>query len=453
VSVRLISLLILVRLAILFLLDFSFTLTMLCFIIVYSLCQEEILSKFLVSESLYDQPGLAAIARKQAKAADLLGRTEEEQRKSGYFHTLREILQQPATWLETGKELSSMSDALLQTIAGARTLVLTGSGSSEYAGECVRLPLQRRLLIPAQTIGGGMLLTHGGKAIAPLRPGLMVSLARSGDSPESVEAISVVLETEPEIRHLVVTCNAEGRLATTYRDDPRVKVVVLAEQTNDRSLVMTSSFTNMVLAAAFLGMLRTPDQYVSLVQNLSQKAEELMRTHFDTLADIAIRDFDRVVFLASGSRLGAARESALKMVEMTAGKVWATSETYLGLRHGPMSAVHSDTLVVCFLSSQPLVRAYECDLIRELNDKQLGMAKLIFGEDIPADLAQNNDVKIDCGGLSSLGDENIPVLDVILGQLLGFFRCLKEGLEPDSPSNDGVINRVVQEFKLHRAED
>ena len=451
-SVRLISLLILVRLAILFLLDFSFTLTMLCFIIVYSLCQEEILSKFLVSESLYDQPGLAAIARKQAKAADLLGRTEEEQRKSGYFHTLREILQQPATWLETGKELSSMSDALLQTIAGARTLVLTGSGSSEYAGECVRLPLQRRLLIPAQTIGGGMLLTHGGKAIAPLRPGLMVSLARSGDSPESVEAISVVLETEPEIRHLVVTCNAEGRLATTYRDDPRVKVVVLAEQTNDRSLVMTSSFTNMVLAAAFLGMLRTPDQYVSLVQNLSQKAEELMRTHFDTLADIAIRDFDRVVFLASGSRLGAARESALKMVEMTAGKVWATSETYLGLRHGPMSAVHSDTLVVCFLSSQPLVRAYECDLIRELNDKQLGMAKLIFGEDIPADLAQNNDVKIDCGGLSSLGDENIPVLDVILGQLLGFFRCLKEGLQPDSPSNDGVINRVVQEFKLHRTE-
>ena len=97
----------------------------------------------------------------------------------------------------------------------------------------------------------------------------------------------------------------------------------------------------MVLAAAFLGMLRTPDQYVSLVQSLSQKAEELLRTHFDTLAGIAKRDFDRVFFLASGPRLGAARESALKMVEMTAGKVWAASETYLGLRHGPMlSLIH-----------------------------------------------------------------------------------------------------------------
>jgi tagatose-6-phosphate ketose/aldose isomerase len=138
---------------------------------------------------------------------------------------------------------------------------------------------------------------------------------------------------------------------------------------------------------------------------------------------------------------------------MTAGKVCTTSETYLGLRHGPMSAVHPDTLVVCFLSSDPLVRAYECDLIRELNDKQLGMAKLIFGENIPSDLVRSEDVMIDCNGLADLGDRNMPVLDVILGQVLAFFRCLKEGLEPDSPSSDGVINRVVQEFKLHRAEN
>jgi tagatose-6-phosphate ketose/aldose isomerase len=412
---------------------------------------EAILRKLVVSESGYDQPWLATIAKDQLEVADLLRPTKEEQQKSGYFDTLHEILQQPATWLETGKELASMSVDLQQTIAGVKTLVLTGSGSSEYAGDCVRLPLQNRLLIPTQTIGGGMLLTHGGKAIAPVRPGLMVSFGRSGDSPESVEAISIILNTEPDVRHLVITCNSEGRLAKEFENDPRVKVVLLAEQTNDRSLVMTSSFTNMVLAAAFLGMLGTPDHYVALVQGLSRTAEELLCRYIDTLADLARRDFDRVFYLASGPRLGAARESALKMVEMTAGRVFATSETYLGLRHGLMSAVHSDTLVVCFLSSNPLVRAYECDLIRELNDKQLGFAKLIFGEDIPPDLARGEDVMIDCPGLASLGDENMPVLDVILGQLLGFFRCMKEGLQPDSPSSDGVINRVVQEFKLHRA--
>jgi tagatose-6-phosphate ketose/aldose isomerase len=279
----------------------------------------------------------------------------------------------------------------------------------------------------------------------------MLSFARSGDSPESVGAVSLLLETEPGLHHMVLTCNRQGRLATTWPGDPRVRVVVLDEKTNDRSLVMTSSFTNMVLAASSLGMLETPEKYLALATNLSQKAEELLLHHFDALAALARRDFNRVVYLASGARFGAARESALKMTEMTAGRVWAMCETYLGLRHGPMSAVHADTLVVCCLSSDPLLRAYECDLIRELNRKHLGMARLIFGEKIPADLAQSGDVLIDIAGLAACGDENLPVLDVILGQLLGFFRCLREGLQPDSPSSAGVINRVVQEFTLHRA--
>jgi tagatose-6-phosphate ketose/aldose isomerase len=383
-------------------------------------------------------------------AAELLARTEDEQKRSGYFHTLREILQQPATWLETGKQLAALSTVLRQTLTGVRTMVLTGSGSSEYAAECVRLPLQNELSIPVQTIGGGVLLTHGGKAIAPGRPGLMVSFARSGDSPESVGAVSLLLETEPAIRHLVLTCNKDGRLATTWPNDPRVRVVMLDERTNDRSLVMTSSFTNMVLAAASLGMLEAPEKFLALAQGLSLKADELLRNHVDALAALAGRDFQRVVYLASGARFGAARESALKMLEMTSGRIWATCETYLGLRHGPMSAVHADTLIVCCLASDPLVRAYECDLIRELNRKHLGLVKVIFGENIPPDLARGEDAVIHLNGLAELGDENMPVLDVILGQLLAFFRCRREGLQPDSPSSDGVINRVVQEFKLHR---
>jgi tagatose-6-phosphate ketose/aldose isomerase len=141
------------------------------------------------------------------------------------------------------------------------------------------------------------------------------------------------------------------------------------------------------------------------------------------------------------------------MLEMTAGRVWANYETYLGLRHGPMSAVHADTLIVCCLSSDPLVRAYECDLIRELNDKRLGMAKLIFGENVPADLVRGEDVVIDCECLSTVGDDNIPVLYVLVGQVLALFRCLGDGLKPDSPSRDGVISRVVQGFTLHRRAD
>ena len=411
------------------------------------------MSKSVVSEIANEEKRLSAMIRDQKEAAELLCRPEEEQQGRGYFHTFREILQQPATWLQTGRELVSASERLRKAIAGIKVLILTGSGSSEFAGECVRLPLQQRLSIPVQTIGGGTLLTHGSSAILPGRPGLMVSIARSGDSPESVGAVSLMLENEPEIRHLVITCNADGRLARTYDNDPRVSVVVLSEQTNDRSLVMTSSFTNMVLAAAFLGAIDSPGAYLATISDLSARGEEILHGQLDRLAALARSGFARVVYLGSGALLGAAKESALKMLEMTAGRIWASSETYLGLRHGPMSGIHPDTLVVCYLSSDPLVRAYECDLIHELNDKQLGKAKLLLGEDIPTDLAQPGDLVIDCAGRSALGDENLPVLEMIPGQLLALFRCLKEGLQPDSPSTDGVINRVVQEFRLHGLEN
>src|SRR6266571_2618783 len=280
-------------------------------------------------------------------------------------------------------------------------------------------------------------------ASAPTLSGL------SGDSPESVGALALLLELDPQLRHLVLTCNANGKLATTFPGDSQVQVIALDDGTNDRSLVMTSSFTNLVIAAQFLGFLQSPELYQSRCRKLSGIAGELLQDHFGTLAQVASLNFQRAVFLGTGAGLGAARESALKMLEMTAGKVSAMSETYLGLRHGPMSYVHSDTLVVCFLSSDPTVRAYECDLMRELDQKNLGLLKVVVGDDAPADVVRDHDVVIDCPGLAEADDNGAPVIDVVVGQLLGFFRSMHEGLRPDSPSESGVINRVVQSFTLH----
>lgn len=392
---------------------------------------------------------LRDICERQPEAARLLGIPEKEQQRLGYFHTLREILQQPSSWIQTAEQITALAPVLRPCLAGIRNLVLTGSGSSEYAGHCVSLALQRQLGVNTLAIGGGVLLTHPEKALPPGRPSLLVSIARSGDSPESVGALSLLIENEPELRHLVLTCNAAGKLATRFQNDSRVHVISLDDGTNDRSLVMTSSFTNLVIAARHLGFLNASDRYQAQVRMLSGIAGTLIQGYFGTLSRVASQDFRRVVFLGSGSRYGAAREAALKMLEMTAGRVSSMSETYLGLRHGPMSFVHSDTLVVCFLSSDATSRAYEADLIRELDQKNLGMLKVIVGEDIPSDLAREQDVALDCPGLCDVGDDAAPVIDVVVGQLLGFFRCLREGLRPDSPSESGVINRVVQSFTLH----
>jgi tagatose-6-phosphate ketose/aldose isomerase len=76
------------------------------------------------------------------------------------------------------------------------------------------------------------------------------------------------------------------------------------------------------------------------------------------------------------------------------------------------------------------------------------MAKLVVGEQIPADVLREGDVSVECPGLMQVGDQNAPVIDVLVSQLLAFFRSQYEGLHPDAPS-DGVINRVVQKFQMH----
>jgi tagatose-6-phosphate ketose/aldose isomerase len=390
-----------------------------------------------------------ALVGSQRKAAQLFGRTEAEQMQRGYRHTLREICQQPWTWLSTCERMIAFRDPLVASMSGINSLVFTGSGSSEYAGDCVRLPLQNELAVRVESVSGGTLLIHGAKALPKDRPGLLVSLARSGNSPESAGAVRILLESEPAYRHLVVTCNEAGNLAKSWQRREDVFVIALPPETNDESLVMTSSFTNLALAARFLGLLDRPGTYRNLCVVQSNICRNLISSHFDLLSRIASTEFRRAVFLGSGSRYSASREASLKMLEMTSGRITTISESFLGLRHGPMSFIHEDTLIVCQLSSDPTTRAYELDLLADLDRKKLGLCKLIIGDDVPESAGRAGDEMIQCPGLSELGDDEGAIIFVVVAQLLAFFRCLEEGLRPDSPSEDGVISRVVESFPLH----
>ena len=254
---------------------------------------------------------------------------------------------------------------------------------------------------------------------------------------------------EPQIRHVVVTCNEQGRLAKAGPDNKNIRVIALPSATLDKSLVMTSSFTNLLLAVRFIGMLERPEKYRTLCARLSQITSDLLLSKFDMLAKIAAADFRRVVFLGSGSRFAASREAALKMLELTAGRVTTVCETYLGFRHGPMSCAHDDTVIVCLLSCDRTIRAYELDLLRELDRKRLGSFKVIVGENIPDSAVRDRDTAIECPGLGELGEDDDCTVHVVVAQLLAFFRCLEEGLLPDSPSAEGIINRVVEKFPLH----
>lgn len=368
----------------------------------------------------------------------------------GFRHSIREICQQPATWSETARLMGEFRTVIAESLASSHRVVLTGSGSSQYAGECAAPALRSELARTVEVVGAGELLLRRSAALAG-EPTLVVSLARSGESPESAAAVEALLETEPRTRHLIITCNCDGQLAREFVGDPRVRVIHLDPQVNDRSLVMTSSFTNLVLATRFLGWLDRADEFVTMVDRLGLAARKILTVWADRLASLVSGGVERVVFLSDERRRGATSEAALKILEMTAGKVATMSATYLGLRHGPMCFIDERTLVVCFLSSDPLIRQYELDLIGELDMKHLGARKLIAGVgDADVSLCNERDLAISYEASGDALDDGLALLDVMIAQILGFHCSREVGLQPDSPSVNGVINRVVSEFPIHR---
>ncbi|MFL6447136.1 MAG: SIS domain-containing protein [Bryobacteraceae bacterium] len=388
-------------------------------------------------------------AATQSGLANLLAHSSVSQGQS-YGHTLSEILHQPLTWPETAAGLVARRSELLRLRETTDAVLLTGSGSSEYVGDCLGPALASELKRTALTCGGGWLLTEGATAVPGSAP-LVISFARSGDSPESAGVLDLLLErAAAATRHLIITCNREGRLATQYKEHPAATVIVLDPRTNDRSLVMTSSFTNMALAARFLGFLDDPQAYEDAVTKLAIASRHILSTAFDGIDRLAQNPFRRAVYLGTGCRYGAAREASLKMLEMTAARVVTMAETYLGLRHGPMSFIDGETLVVCFLSADPVRRAYEMDLVREINSKGLGWRKMLVGARVPRELATEEDLIVEYGVPNGIADHDAPVLDVLAGQILAFHRCLDLGLSPDAPSSTGVITRVVGNFTIHK---
>lgn len=350
------------------------------------------------------------------------------------LHTLQEIFGQPLLWTTTLASVRSASERLALPIKlqGARVL-LTGAGTSAYAANAIASAWPRASAVPTTD-----LLIDTGRYLAGVD--VVISLARSGDSPESAAVVERVRALRPDILQLAIVCNEHGALSRAGVDG----LIALDPRTNDRSLVMTSAFSNLVLAGLLLAQ---PDAASSAVEELSSHASTLLPTIDRTCHRLASRIHDRIVILSSSPLLGWASEAGLKMLEMTAGHFPILTETYLGLRHGPMSFVKPDTFVLCLLSNDPVRRAYEVDLIDELRQKKLGYrvgiadptaAKNLFDETIPAIAPQVDDAL------------RTP-FEIVGAQLLGYHLSLSIGLNPDNPSPSGVINRVVQGVRIHPA--
>ena len=387
----------------------------------------------------------------------LLALSDVERIERGLVHTPREIRQQPSTWRRTYETFSDAAGDVRDFLASAGlteggsvrpSVYLVGAGTSDYIGRALASLLRREWCCEVQAVPSTDLLTDMDDYHIPGRPYLWVSFSRSGDSSEGVAVIEAALERHPAVHHLIVTCNGAGRMAREFGSRANVHLLVLDDAVNDRGLAMTSSFSNMVVAGQCLAHVGDLAPYGRVVEELAARAEKLLGAAADAAAALAAERFTKFCFLGTGALRAVAVESALKVVELTAGRIYTWSESYLGVRHGPLSAVDSRTLVVGFLSNGERSRAYELDLLREMKGKGLagGIVAVWPGA---GPQSGEFDVSLSLGLAGEFDDLYRPPLDVIFGQLLGLFSSLGAGLKPDTPSPKGAISRVVAGVQIH----
>ena len=376
-------------------------------------------------------------------SSKLLDLSTAERESLGVGHTLREILQQPQTWRRTYEKVQSFSGPIAEFLNGAPNVFLVGAGTSDYIGKSVCALLQTSWSCDVEAVPSTDLLTNMEDHVIPDRDYLWISFSRSGDSSEGVAVLEQALTQFPRVKHLIVTCNRNGRMARSFANEKNVLSLVLDDEVNDRGLAMTSSFSNMVIAAQALAHRGTLAAYSSIVESLALSASLVLPEAMSVCERMVEQGFSKVCFLGTGALKGVAIESALKVLELTGGRVIGFAESFLGLRHGPLSAVDSDTLVVAFLSGDSRRRAFEMDLVREIEDKKLTEKLLIVA---PTDV-ENAGLNLQLS--EPISDLYLPPLFVLVGQLLGLFASLREGLRPDEPSPRGAISRVVSHVTIY----
>ncbi len=388
---------------------------------------------------------------------DLVNLPKEERVKKGIEYTPAEIASQPRLWTENFENLKRQKDEILAFLDANvfskpnPRVTLTGAGSSAHVGLSTQNLLRQRWQLDVDTRPTTDVITHWDQTFLKKADNVLVSFARSGNSPESVAAINVAEKYCPKIYHVIVTCNRSGELAEIGKKKRNILLVLLSDETNDKGLAMTASFTAMVVAAQFLANIRNLGEYEQTIKNLSEATGKLFENYSSLLKDVADNDFKRAFFLGSGCLYGCAVESSLKLQEMTDGRVMCKADTFLGVRHGPEAVINDRTLVVYFLSSDRRARRYELDLMREIKEKKIGMTKLVVCDRANGEIRENVDraVEFDKEGRLNIPDTCRPAMDVTVGQLLGLFKSLNLGLKPDSPSERGVINRVVKGVKIY----
>lgn len=389
--------------------------------------------------------------------SELLKLNNDEKKNLGIIHTASEISNQISLWDDTYQRVKNKIKELNGFISDFLNkknpyIIFTGAGTSEFIGLCLISLYNNSLNIPCFVCPSPELVVCPENYLLRNHTPLLVSFARSGNSPESTGALKFVNGLSPDTRNIVITCNKDGKLVNEAAKMSYTFPIILSEKTNDMGLAMTSSFTNLLVAGQSIAYYKNLQAYEKKLHTMKELGTAIMDSAAIKAEELSRKSFNRAVFLGSNSNLGTAKESALKLQELTSGQVMCTYDTFLGFRHGPEAVVDKNTLVIGYLSCDKYRARYEIELLNELKSKNLGATIVVLAEkSLKKELSEITEhiIVFEQPEHHGLEDELLPPVLVIFAQLLGLFKSLDLSLQPDNPSKTGAIHRVVKGVKIY----
>ena len=368
-------------------------------------------------------------------------------------YTFTEIHQQPEMWREEHQALlkakEQISAFMHKYLTPETDIVLTGAGTSAFIGDAIE-PVMRGIWRNVRAVPTTDLITHAEYLLDSEKPLLLVSFARSGNSPESVGAVNLANKLCKNVAHVYITCNKDGQLAKQAEGKDNILLLLLPKETDDKSLAMTSSFSTMLLTCLMLGHIDTLEQDEAMIEKAVKNAEAVIANYEEQLRAIGERPFERGVFLGSGALKGIAEECHLKLQELTDGAVVCKFDSFLGFRHGPKAVVNDKSIVVYLMTDEEKVMRYERDLVRQVDSNNKPVAQIIVISGRKPEMPEvKADLVVELPYRKAETDFYGIVPYVLVGQLLGFYASLAHGLNPDAPSVSGNIHRVVEGVTIY----
>lgn len=373
----------------------------------------------------------------------------------GAVITTKEIVQQPELWDEAYTTYTERKQDIEQFFGNLTAhhshvrVIFTGAGTSAYVGETITPYLKGKvdekqfelLSVPTTT-----LVSNPYQFLKSDIPTLLVSFARSGNSPESVASVELAEQIVTDFYQLTITCAKDGELAKRAEGDKSNLLLLMPERSNDQGFAMTGSYSCMTLTALLVFDTVSEEDKQSLIGTLRNMGNAVVERETE-IQKVIDSDFDRIIYLGSGSLEGLTREAQLKVLELTAGKVVTAFDSSLGFRHGPKSFVNEKALVFVFVSNQTYTRKYDLDILKEL--KHDSIAKAVVA--IETEGEENYE-----GDAFSFGNEGQEVPDaylalpyVMFAQTVSLLSSIKVGNKPDTPSPTGTVNRVVKGVTIY----